>query len=194
MLRFRFIILRSNWYSRICIILFLFTRFDSSSSDEDVPLAAVARGVGKSNGDKTDDGDEGDDKDDEDVPSIGTKSDENFGLVSVSSIVGVHVVQNHNPQCDNLSSNFVGLTSHLTLNYDPPLGPFCEYVGTFVQSPMYESLYTNSYIFTSILYKRISIICWFSMNRYVLICILSATTSFKAIYIFCMISDTNSLV
>jgi hypothetical protein len=112
--------------------LFLFTRFYSSSSDKDVPLAAVARGVGKSNGDQTEDEDEGDDEDVKDVPSIGEKSDENSGLISVSSIVGVHVIQNHNPQCDNLSSNFVGLTSHLALNYDPPFGPFCEYVGIFV--------------------------------------------------------------
>ncbi len=83
------------------------TRFDSSSSDEDVPLAAAARGVGKSNGDQTDDNDKGDYEDDEEVLSTGKKSDENSGLVSVSSIVGVHVVQNHNPQCDNLSSNLL---------------------------------------------------------------------------------------
>ena len=133
LLQFCFIVLHSNSYSPICIILYLFTRFDSSSSDEDVPLAAVHKCVGKSNGDQTDDDDEGDDKDDEEVLSTGKKSDENSGHAGVSSIVGVHVVQNHNPQRDNLGSNFVGLTSHLALYYDPPLGPFSEYVGIFVQ-------------------------------------------------------------
>ena len=102
--------------------MFLFTRFDSSSSDEDVLLAVVARGVGKWNGNQTDNNDEGDDENDKDVPSIGKKFDENSGLVGVSSIVGVHVVQNQNPQRDNLSSNFVGLTTHLALNYDPLFG------------------------------------------------------------------------
>ena len=38
---------------------------NDSSSDEDFPLAMVAKGVGKLNGDKTDDDDEGDDEDDE---------------------------------------------------------------------------------------------------------------------------------
>ncbi len=137
--------------------MFLFTRFDPSSSDKDVPLAAVARGVGKSNGDQTDDDNEGDDEDDKEALSTGKKSDENSGLVSVSSIDGVQVIQNHNPQCDNLSSNFVGLTSHLALHYDPPLGPFCEYVGIFVQSLLYEIKYTNSYCLTSISYKQIGI-------------------------------------
>ena len=64
-------ILHSNLYSPICIILFLLTRFGSSSSDEDFPSAVDARGVGKSNGDKTDDNDKLYDKDDKDVPSIG---------------------------------------------------------------------------------------------------------------------------
>ena len=136
----------------MCIILFLFTRFDTSSSDKDVPLAAVAWGVGKSNGDETDDDDKLYDEDDKDVQSIGKKSDENSWLVGVSSIVGAHVVQTNNPQRDNVSSNFVGFTSHLALNYDPPLGPFCEYVVTFVQILIFELLYTNSDIFTSILY------------------------------------------
>ena len=80
-LRFRFIILRSNLYSRICITFFLFTRFsDSSSSDKDEESAAVARGeesaavargVGKSNGDETDDEDKLYEEDDEDVRPIG---------------------------------------------------------------------------------------------------------------------------
>ncbi len=181
-------------YSPICIILFLFTRFDSSSSDKDVPLAAVARGVGKSNGDDTDDKDKLYDEDDEDVPSIGKKSDENSWLVGVSSIFGAHVVQNNNPQCDNISSNFVGFTSHLALNHDPPLGPFFEYVVTFVQILIYELLYTNSYILTSISYKRFSIICLFPMNRYVPINIIAATNSFKPICTFCTICNTNLLV
>jgi hypothetical protein len=54
-------------------------------------------------------------------------------VAGVSLLEQLHVVQNHNPQRDNLGSNFVGLTSHLALYYDPPLGPFSEYVGIFVQ-------------------------------------------------------------
>ena len=143
-LRFCFIVLHLNLYSWIFIKFFLFTRFDSSSSDEDEALAAVARGVGKSNGDKTDNDNNLFEEDDKDVPPIGKKSDENSGFVGVSSIVGGHVVQNHNPLRDNFSSNFVGFTSHLVLNYDPPLGPFCEYIVLFVHIPKYELLYTNS--------------------------------------------------
>ncbi len=97
---------------------------------------AVAKGVGKSNGGETDDNDKLYDEDEEDVPSIGKKSDENSGLVGVSSIVGVHVVQNHNPLRDNVSSNFVAFTSHLALNYGPPLGPFSEYIVPFVHIPI----------------------------------------------------------
>jgi hypothetical protein len=37
------------------------------------------------------------------------------------------VVQNHNQQRDILGSNFIGRTSFLAINYDPPLGPFSEY-------------------------------------------------------------------
>ncbi len=39
----------------------------------------------------------------------------------------IHVVKNHNQQRDYLASNFIGSTSYLALNYDPPLGPFSEY-------------------------------------------------------------------
>ena len=49
-------------------------------------MTAVTRGVGKLNGDKTDDDDKLNDEDDEDVPSIGKKSDENSWLVGISSI------------------------------------------------------------------------------------------------------------
>ncbi len=108
-------------------------------------MAAVARSVGKSNGDETDDEDKLYEEDDEDVRPIGKKSDEISGFVGVSSIVGGHVGQNHNPLCDKVSSNLVGFTSHLALNYDPPLGPFCEYVVLFVHIPMYELLNTNSF-------------------------------------------------
>ena len=143
-IRFRFFILHSNSYSQICIKIFLITRFDDSSSDEDEVSTAVARGVGKLTGDETDNEDKLYEEDDEDVRSIGKKSDEISGFVGVSSIVGGHVGQNHNPLRDNVSSNFVGFTSHLALNYDPPLGPFCEYVVSFVHIPIYELLYTNS--------------------------------------------------
>ncbi len=136
-------------YSPICIILFLLKRFLPSSSDEDEEEAVVTRGVGKSNGDESDNDDYGDDEDDKDVQSIGKKSDENTRLVGVSSIVGAHVVQTNNPQRDIVSSNFVGFTSHLSLNYDPPVGPFCEYVVTFVQILIFKLLYNNSYLFTT---------------------------------------------
>ena len=63
---------------------------------------AVARGVGKSNGDKNDDDDKLYDEDDKDVQFIGKKSDENSWLVGVSSIFGAHVIQNHYPQRDNV--------------------------------------------------------------------------------------------
>jgi hypothetical protein len=45
---------------------------------------------------------------------------------------------------DNVSSNFVGLTSHLALNYDPPLGPFCEDVVVHIR--IYELLRTYSQV------------------------------------------------
>ena len=90
-IRFHFIILHSNSYSRICIKKNLITRFDDSSSDEDDESAAVARGVGKSTGDETDNEDKLYEEDDEDVPTIGKKSDEISRFVSVSSIVGGHV-------------------------------------------------------------------------------------------------------
>ncbi len=108
-----------------------------SSSDKGFLLAKVATGVGKSNGDEADDGDDigpnnnGDDKDDkseDEDESPGKKTEDNSGGAGVSFIAGLHVVQLLNPQRDNVGSNFVGLTSHLALYYDPPLGPFSEYV------------------------------------------------------------------
>ena len=36
------------------------------------------------------------------------------------------VVQNHNKQRDILGSNFIGRTSFVAMNYNPPLGPFSE--------------------------------------------------------------------
>ena len=107
-------------------------------------LSELARGNGKSTGDSTDDEDKLYAEDNKYVPSFGKKSDENSGIVGVLSIVGGHVDQNHNPLHDNVSSNFVGFTSHLALNYDPPLGPFCEYVVLCVHICMYELLHTNS--------------------------------------------------
>ena len=41
---------------------------------------------------------------------------------------GIHVVNFHNQQRDNISSNFIGSTSFLAFNYEPPLGPFSEYL------------------------------------------------------------------
>ncbi len=68
------------------------------------------------------------------------KSDEDSGSVGVLSVVGGHVGQTNNPLRDNVNSNFVGVTSHLALNYEPPLGPFCEYFGIPIR--IYELLRT----------------------------------------------------
>ena len=57
------------------------------------------------------------------------------------------MVQNHNPQQDNVGSDFVGLTSHLALYYDPPLVPFSAYDSIFVQFVLYKILYTNLCVF-----------------------------------------------
>jgi hypothetical protein len=110
-------------------------------SDKVSSLAAVATGVGKFNGDEALDDDDGeyedneedDDDDDgdykeEEEESISNKTDDNPGGAGALLHDGLHVVQNHNQQRDNLGSNFVGLTSYLALHYEPPLGPFSEYV------------------------------------------------------------------
>ena len=112
--------------------LFFVKRFDDGSSDEDVMLSELAVGVGKSTSHYTDD------EDDKDAECIGKKSDENSGSVGVLSVVGGHVGQTNNPLRDNVNSNFVGVTSHLALNYEPPLGPFCEYFGIPIR--IYELL------------------------------------------------------
>jgi hypothetical protein len=52
---------------------------------------------------------------------------------------GIHVVKNHNQQRDNISSNFIGSTSFLALNYERPLGPFSIYL---IASILYHFLYT----------------------------------------------------
>ena len=158
--------------------LFLFTRFADSSGEEESESAALAKGVGKSTGDETDNEEKLYEEDDKDVRAIGKKSDQISGLCGVTSIVGGHVGQTHNPLRDNVSSNFVGFTSHLALNYDPPLGPFCEYVVLCVHILIYELLYTNSKVLSSNWYKGIGVSCAFSMNRYVPICIFAATNSF----------------
>jgi hypothetical protein len=69
-----------------------------------------------------DDDDDGDYKEDEGKKSTTYKTDENSGGSAL------HVVQNHNQQRDNLGSNFIECTSYLELHYEPPLGPFSEYV------------------------------------------------------------------
>ena len=116
-----------------------FCRIFQPSSEEESPVT-IATGVGKSNGyDADDDDDNGpdDDWDDEDDKSeddndfSGKKSDDDSGDAVVSFVEGLHVVQNHNPQCNNVGSNFLGLTSHLELNYNPSLGPFSEYDGIY---------------------------------------------------------------
>ena len=112
-------------------------RRNDSSSDKVSSLAAVATGVGKSNGDKALDDDDGeyedneednDDDDGEYKEEESNKTDDNSGGAGALVHDRLHVVQNHNQQRDNLGSNFVGLTSYLALHYEPPLGPFSEYV------------------------------------------------------------------
>jgi len=116
-------------------------RRNDSSSDKVSSLAAVATGVGKSNGDEALDDDDGEyedneeeDNDDdgdykeEEKESTSNKTDDNSDGAGALLHEGLHVVQNHNQQRDNLGSNFLGLTSYLALHYEPPLGPFSEYV------------------------------------------------------------------
>ena len=53
--------------------LFLFTRFADSSDEEESESAAVAKGVGKSTGDETDNEEKLYEEDDKDVRTIGKK-------------------------------------------------------------------------------------------------------------------------
>ena len=101
-----------------------FHRKDSSTG-KGSSLVAVATGIGKSNGDEALDDDDGeyedneednDDDDGEYKEEESNKTDDNSGGAATK---GLHAVKNHNQQRDNLSSNFVGLTSYLALNYDP---------------------------------------------------------------------------
>ena len=94
-----------------------------------------------------DDGDDKEDKYEEDDEYTSNKTDDNFGDAGALILEELHGVQNHNPQHDNLGSNFFGLTSHLALYYDPPLGPFSEYVGIFVQFILFEIIYILIHIF-----------------------------------------------
>jgi hypothetical protein len=71
--------------------------------------AAVARGVGKSNGDETDDEEKLYEDDDNDAQSVGKNSDEISGFVDVTSIVGGHVGQNHNLYVITLGPIFLDL-------------------------------------------------------------------------------------
>ena len=102
--------------------LIFVTRLDDDSSDEDVLLSELAGRVGKSTSHSS-----SDDEEDKEAECIGKKSNDNSGSVGVLSVVGGHVGRTNNPLRDNLNSNFVGTSSHLALNYVPPLGPFCEY-------------------------------------------------------------------
>ena len=70
-----------------------------------------------------------DDEEDKESECVGKKLNVNSGSVGVLSVVGGHAGRTNNPLRDNLNSNFVGTSSHLALNYVPPLGPFCEYFG-----------------------------------------------------------------
>jgi hypothetical protein len=137
--------------------LFLFTRFDDSEYEDKSESVSVAKAVGKSTGDETDDEEKLYEEDDEDVPAIGKMSDQSSGLCGITSIVGGHVGQTHNPLRDNISSNLVGFTSFLALNYDPGLGPFCEYIKFFCM---------HSYIRNRINQFVCFICCWIQICVY----------------------------
>ena len=113
-------------------------RRNDSSSDKVSSLAAVATGVGKSNGDEALDDDDGDYKDykeddsdddgdykEEENESTINKTDDNSGGAGALLPEGLHAVHNHNQQCDNLGSNFVGLTSYLARNYVSEYDSLC---------------------------------------------------------------------
>ena len=87
--------------------------------------------------------------------------------------------ETHNVLRDNISSNFVGYTSFLALNYVPGLGPFCEYLNCVVCIPTYRIVSTNSYISYVFGYKFVS------MNLYNtnVIC----TNSYVGFHIFMLI-------
>ena len=110
---------------------------DSEYEDESEP-ACEAKAVGKSTGDEDDDEEEQYEEDDEDVRPIGRKSNRSSGVGGITSIVGGEVGQIHNALRDNISSNFVGYTSFLALNYVPGLGPFCEYFNCVVCISIYR--------------------------------------------------------
>jgi hypothetical protein len=104
-------------------------------------------------------------EDNEDVPTIGKKSDRSSGVGGITSIVGGEVGQTHNALRDNISSNFVGYTSFLALNYVPGLGPFCEYFNYFVSLSIYRIVLTNLYISYVVGYK---FVCMNSYNTIVI--------------------------
>ena len=89
-----------------------------SSTDKGSSLAAVATGVGQSNGDKDlddDDGEYGDNEEDDDDDDGEYKEEESNKTDDIScgaATKGFHSVKNHNQQCDNISSNFFGFTSY----------------------------------------------------------------------------------
>ena len=87
---------------------------------------------------------------------------------------GLHVVQNHNPQHKNVGSNFVWLTSHLAMNYHPPLGPFSEYdaIQIWLYCLVYMNLYFSLFIqFFILFFIPIRILLMNYTIRYVPICI-----------------------
>ncbi len=77
-------------------------------------------------------------RDDDEVYHVSNDVDDGVGLgaeKNVDRVSGhpkalVHVVMNHNIHCKNVNANFDGLSSHLALNYEPPLGLFSEYLET----------------------------------------------------------------
>ncbi len=49
---------------------------------------------------------------------------------------------------DQRNVNFTGLTSHLAYNYDPAMGPYCEY--DWLPHPLYEFGDTNCVLSTCV--------------------------------------------
>ena len=79
--------------------------------------------------DEQEDEDKVEEDNDEEYEEVEEEDEVEVTSKTVETSVGaaLHVVQNHNQQCDNLGSNFIGSTSYLALHYEPSLAPFSEY-------------------------------------------------------------------
>ena len=122
----------------LCYVLyhFVYTNLCDSQDDEEGEDSVEEEEEDNDN-DYVPDADEEVDKDEEDVVAAvyGPASAKAASSVQAASCVLAAgsvqaaccpVVQNHNQQRDILGSNFIGRTSFVAMNYNPPLGPFSE--------------------------------------------------------------------